>query len=186
MIKLRKSTLKDRKKAYQWLYFADFSDFLNKLQGFTSDNIPSFEEFKSDYEDFYYTGSRPDKGRCYIIVCQKNGIREDIGIISYTSFHLIDKITEFDIWLKGRKYTGHGYGTKAILELTKLVKDLGCKKVIMRPSKHNKIAINSYKKVGFREKKFKPADYYKEEYIGELAEGDYGPAGDIFMELNLN
>ncbi len=185
MIELRASKINDRKKAYEWLYFSDFSDFLNQLEGYNEDTIPSYEDFKSDYEDYYFTGSQEDKGRCYIIVCKSKEVTEDIGIISYTSFHLLDKITEFDIWLKGLRFTGHGYGTKAILRLSSMVKDRGYEKVIMRPSKHNKKAINSYKKAGFYEKEFKPVDYYIEDYISEFAEGDYGSGGDVFMELNL-
>ena len=53
MIKLRKATFGDRKKAYQWLYYSDFSDFLNKLQGHTSGGIPSYEDFKKDYMDIF-------------------------------------------------------------------------------------------------------------------------------------
>nr|WP_279383441.1 GNAT family N-acetyltransferase [Methanobacterium formicicum] len=76
----------------------------------------------------FFNGSHPEKGRCYVIVCTNNGKEEDIGIISYTSFHLRDKITEFDIWLKGNHYTGHGFGTKAIQILTSIVKGLGYEK----------------------------------------------------------
>lgn len=177
MIELREAAFEDRKKTYQWLYYSDFSDFLNKLQGVTKETIPSYEEFKADYEDYYFDGSQPEKGRCYIIVREDKGINEDIGIISYTSFHLLDKITEFDIWLKELSYTGHGYGTEAILKLTSLVKDRGYEKIIIRPSKHNKNAIKSYKKAGFVEEQLKPQKYYRVEYIDEFAEGDCGARG---------
>ncbi len=185
MIELREATIKDRKKSYQWLYYSDFSDFLNKLQGIKEETIPSYKEFKSDYEDYYFDGSQPGKGRCYIIVCKNNGKNEDIGIISYTSFHLVDKITEFDIWLKGLSYTGHGYGTEALLKLIDVVKDMGYEKVIMRPSKHNEKAIKSYTKAGFLEEQLKPTKYYGAEYIDEFAEGDCGPGGDVFLVAHL-
>lgn len=185
MIELRKATINDRRKAYRWLYFSDFSDFLNQLQGYTSDNLPSYGEFKSDYDDYFFNGSQEEKGRCYIIVSRKNGKTEDIGIISYTSFHLLDKITEFDIWLKGSSYTGHGYGTKAILKLASTIKDMGYDKVIMRPSKHNKMAIKSYKKAGFVIEELEPSIYYLPEYVDEFADGDCGPCGDVFMVLYL-
>jgi Acetyltransferases, including N-acetylases of ribosomal proteins len=185
MIELRKATIKDRRKAYQWLYFSDFSDFLNHLQGYTNDNLPSYEKFQSDYDDYFFTGSHEEKGRCYIIVSRKNGKTEDIGIISYTSFHLLDKITEFDIWLKGRSHAGQGYGTQAIIKLASIIKDMGYDNVIMRPSKHNTRAIRSYIKAGFVEEELVPANYYLPEYIGEFADGDYGPGGDVFMVLYL-
>ncbi|BDZ69875.1 GNAT family N-acetyltransferase [Methanobacterium petrolearium] len=185
MIRLRKATIGDRKKAYYWLYYSDFSMFLNKLEGLTEETIPSYEEFKADYQDYYFIGSQPEKGRCYIIVSTKNGKKEDIGIISYTSFHLFEKITEFDIWLKNLACTGHGHGTQAILKLVRIVKDLGYANIIIRPSKYNKMAIKSYKKAGFIEKELKPGEYYRAEYIDKFSEGEYGPGGDVFMVLSL-
>jgi len=185
MIELRKTTMEDRKRAYEWLYHSDFSDFLNKLPGVKEEEIPSYSEFTADYEDYFFNGSHPEKGRCYVIVCTNNGKEEDIGIISYTSFHLRDKITEFDIWLKSLAYTGHGYGTQAILKLVKIVKGRSYAKIIIRPSKHNQMAIKSYKKAGFVEKELKPWEYYREGYVDKFSEGDYGPGGDVFMVLSL-
>lgn len=185
MIELRIATFEDRSKAYDWLYHSDFSPFLYKLEGYTEETLPSYDNFKADYEDYYFNGSQPEKGRCFIIVRKDNEKQEDIGVISYTSVHLLDKITEFDIWLKSLRYTGHGYGTQALMKLSGIVKDMGYEKVIISPSKHNIRAFKSYRKVGFQEKKFNPRDYYRAEYIEDLAEGDYGPGGDIFMELYL-
>jgi len=74
MIELREAIIEDREKAYQWLYYSDFSKFLNRLEGLTGETIPSYEKFKEDYQDYYFNGSHPEKGRCYIIVLKKNGI----------------------------------------------------------------------------------------------------------------
>lgn len=185
IIELRKATLEDRRKAYDWLYYSDFSRFLYQLEGYTAETLPSYDKFKADYKNYYFDGSQPEKGRCFIIVRNDNHKQEDIGIISYTSIHLLEKITEFDIWLKSLRCAGHGYGTQALMKLAEIVKDLGYEKVIIRPSKHNIRAIKSYRKAGFKEKEFNPQDYYRVEYIEELAEGDYGPGGDVFMELSL-
>lgn len=185
MIELREAKIKDRRKVYKWLYYSDFSPFLYKLEGYTSDTLPSYDEFKKDYEDYYFDGSQPEKGRCFIILNKNQGEVEEIGVVSYTSEHLQDKITEFDIWLKGLSYTGHGYGTTAILILAGIIKEKGYAKVIIRPSKYNKMAIKSYKKAGFVEKRFKPIDYIKKDHIKVSAVGDYGPGGDVFMELQL-
>lgn len=186
MITLREATNEDRKKTYNWLYYSDFSDYLNDLEGINKETIPSYEYYKEEeYMDYFFDGSQPEKGRAYIIVCKNNVKTEDIGIVSYTSFHLLNKITEFDIWLKGLTYTGHGYGTKALLRLVGIVKDMGYEKVIIRPSKHNKRAIKSYQKAGFVEEKFEPEKYYGKEYIPKFSEGDYGPGGDVFMVFNL-
>jgi hypothetical protein len=51
MIYLKEAVLQDRKKIYNWLYFSDFSSFLNELQ--SSGQIPSPHKFKEDYEDFF-------------------------------------------------------------------------------------------------------------------------------------
>jgi RimJ/RimL family protein N-acetyltransferase len=186
IIDIRKARIRDRKMTYNWLYYSDFSDYLNDLGGISKEAIPSYEYYKKEeYMDFYFDDSQPDKGRAYIIVCKKNGKIEDIGIISYTSFHLLDKITEFDIWLKKLSLTGQGYGTKALLRLVETVRDLGYEKVIIRPSKHNKRAIKSYQKAGFIQEELEPKNYYLSEYLPKYSDGDYESGGDVFMVLKL-
>jgi hypothetical protein len=53
----------------------------------------------------------PGKGCSYII---RNHLRDEIGHISYTGFHLLPGTAELDIWLSKKEFTGHGFSSKAI------------------------------------------------------------------------
>ena len=180
MINLKPADLEDRKKAYQWLYFSDFSSFLKEMD--SSDSISTMQEFEEDYEDFFFDDSYPEKGRAYLIIREEGSVLEEIGFISYTAFHLIRGIAEIDIWLKSLEYTGRGYGREAIKLLTQKLFQEDFKTLIIRPCLKNVRAVNSYKKTGFKETSFKP-EYYKREYIHEFAAGDCKDGEDMFMEL---
>ena len=179
MIYLKEAVLQDRKKIYKWLYFSDFSPFLNELQAPAALSVPSFHEFKEDYEDFFFESSNPEKGQGYIITNEE----QDIGFISYTSFHLMKGIAELDIWLKSLNYAGNEHGTFALKSLSKKLLTEGFHTLIMRPCAKNIRAINSYKKAGFVESIFEPEKYYKKEYIDKYAPGDCKNGEDIFMVL---
>jgi RimJ/RimL family protein N-acetyltransferase len=180
MIYLKEAVLQNRKKIYDWLYFSDFSSFLNELQ--SSSQIPSPPEFKEDYEDFFFESSNPEKGQGYIIIINEDE-EEEIGFISYTSFHLMNGIAELDIWLKSLNYTGKGYGTSALKNLSEKLFNEGFHTLIIRPCAKNIRAVNSYKKAGFVESVFEPEKYYKKEYIDKYAPGDCKDGEDIFMVL---
>lgn len=182
MIYLEKAQLKDRKKIYQWLYYSDYSPFLNKLLFKTSDDITTYEQFEEDYEDYYFEGTDPEKGRGYLVILEEDGKKEEIGFISYGTFHLREGIVELDIWLKSNEYTGKGYGTEAVKILSLMLLDECYNILIMRPCAKNQRAVNSYKKAGFKATNFKP-EYYKEEFLDELAPGDGLNGEDVFMEL---
>ncbi len=180
MIYLKKAELQDRKKVYDWLYHSDFSPELNKMQGYPPDRPPGFDEFKEDYEDFYFEDFSPEKGRAYLIVLKKDGTKENIGFISYTAIHLKKGMAEIDIWLKSLKYTGKGYGTVAVKLLSHKLFNEGLHTLIIRPCLKNTRAIRSYKKSGFQEEPFIPENYFKTEYMDDT-EGDCGPGGDLFL-----
>ncbi len=183
MIYLKEAGLEDRKKAYEWLHLSDFSPFLNELLGYSPETIPTFQEFKDDYEDFFFNDSSPEKGRAYMIMLKENDEEDEIGFISYTGFGLVEGTAELDIWLKSLNYTGKGYGTSALKILcSKLLKN-GFHTLIIRPCAKNIRAIKSYKKIGFVESVFKPEKYYKKEYIDIYAPGDCKNGEDVFMML---
>lgn len=182
MIYLEKAQINDRKKAYEWLYHSDFSPFLNRLLAETADGVPTLEKFEEDYEEFFFQDSSPEKGRAYLIILEKAGLKEKIGFISYTALHLKKGIAELDIWLKSNKYTGKGYGTEAVKILSHKLFDEDFDILFMRPCKANQRAVNSYTKAGFKKTTFKP-EYYKEEYLDELGPGDCLNGEDVFMEF---
>lgn len=182
MLYLEKAKLNDRKKAYRWLYYSDFSPFLNELMVETTNGIPALEEFEKDYEDFYFQDHSPENGRAYLIILEKQGLSVEIGFISYTAIHLKEGIAELDVWLKSNEYTGKGYGTEAVKILSHKLFDNNYNTLFMRPCARNKRAVNSYKKAGFKLTRFK-SKYYKKEYLDELGPGDCLNGDDVFMEL---
>ncbi|MGD2033734.1 MAG: GNAT family N-acetyltransferase [Bacteroidales bacterium] len=179
-ISLRFAEIRDYETAYRWLFFSDFSELVNQPAEVSADSLPSYEEFKHDYLPYFFDGSAPEKGRSFIIQLDKT---EDIGHISYTSFHLLDGITEFDIWLSELKYTGKSYGTYAISQLAERVFSEGYTTIIIRPARNNIRAIRSYQKAGFKPAEMIPEKYYKPEFIKLYANGDTGKGNDEFMTL---
>jgi RimJ/RimL family protein N-acetyltransferase len=179
-IQLRPAQLNNRRSVYEWLYFSDFSADLNRYQGITPETIPAYETFCEDFADYYFDGSAPEKGRSYMLV--EPGQDEAIGVISYTAYYLLPHLAEFDIWLAGLRYANGGRGTEAIYLLATQLFDSGYREIIIRPAIQNKRAIRAYEKAGFMPKPdWQAADYYRPEFIDELAVGDCGPGGDIFM-----
>jgi RimJ/RimL family protein N-acetyltransferase len=186
MIYLKGSRLEDRKKAFEWLYYSDFSSFLNELTDITPETIPTFSEFEEDYENFFFNDSNPEKGRAYLIILKENDVEEEIGFISYTAFGLVEGIAELDIWLKSLDYTGKGYGTSALNILSQKLLENGFHTLIIRPCAKNTRAVKSYKKIGFKESIFEPEKYYMTEHIEEYAPGDCKDRDDVFMVLRRN
>lgn len=183
MIYLKEAILDDRKKAYEWLHYSDFSPFLNELMGYSPETIPTLSEFEKDYKNFYFNDSNPEKGRAYIIMLKENDNDEEIGFISYTGLGLVEGIAELDIWLKSLDYTGKGYGTSALKILSQKLLKSGFHTLIIRPCAKNIRAVKSYKKIGFVEYIFEPEKYYITEFIEEYAPGDCKDGDDVFMVL---
>lgn len=183
MIYLKKAELENRKTAYEWLYFSDFSPFLNELQGYSPQNIPTLLEFEADYEDFFFNDSNPEKGRAYLIMLKENDNEEEIGFLSYTALGLVKNTGELDIWLKSLDYAGKGYGTSALKILSDVLLEKGFHTLIIRPCAKNIRAVASYKKIGFVESIFNPENYYKKEYVEEYAPGDCKDGDDVFLVL---
>jgi len=182
IISIREATLNDYHDVYEWLYYSDFSDLLNRVQGITPDLIPTFEGFKNEYYPYFFDGSAKEKGQSFMIKLND----KTVGHISYTSFHALEGITEFDIWLKGLEYTGKGIGTKAIELLAAKMFEKGYSTIIIRPSKENIRAIKAYKKAGFKECELILKDYYKPEFIDLYGDGDCGKDNDLFLVLKNN
>jgi RimJ/RimL family protein N-acetyltransferase len=174
------TTIEDRRSAYDWLYRSDYSNLKDSPTDPPGSSPPSYEEFMDDYSDLFFNGSSPDIGRCYLI--ELKGTGESIGMISYTSFHLNPEISELDIWLKSGSYLGHGLGTQALqLLCSKLFEELGYHTLVIRPYKKNIRAVKSYMKAGFNKVELDPPQYYKQEFIPSLSDGDHGKGEDVFM-----
>lgn len=152
-INLRPSTIKDREKIFNWLTNSNLTREMIGPPNFPDSKIPSWEEFKVDYYESYFTGSHPTKGQCFII--ELNGT--EIGQINHNSICSLDNSTDLDIWLSDIQFTGKGYGTDAILTICSyLNQKYGCKRIKISPSKRNLRAIKAYRKAGFKLTNEKP------------------------------
>lgn len=143
---LRPSTFADKESIYNWLALSDITQLMLGSPNFSEVKIPTYEEFGKDYVDYFFDGSAPEMGRSFVI-CVAN---EQVGQINYNLYGEDDCIAELDIWLKGKKYLGKGYGSEAIEVLCNyLFTALKVKKIIIAPSARNIRAIKAYQKAGF-------------------------------------
>lgn len=141
-VQLRFAGPNDKRKIFDWAVHSNLSGEI-----FNTDHpAPSWEEFDEDYASYYFDGTQPLSGRCFIIVFQG----EDIGQINYNSIDMHSHSTEIDIWLADRRYTCRGLGTQAILLLCQyLKKELNIRTIYMAPSAKNIYAVRAYRKAGF-------------------------------------
>lgn len=108
--------------------------------------IPDWKEFDQDYEPHYFGSGTDLEGKCYIIEDEN----EEIGVICHNKLKVEQQESELDVWLKSENVCGKGYGTRALIELMRLLnEEHDIKTFVIRPSKRNSRAIASYKKAGF-------------------------------------
>jgi RimJ/RimL family protein N-acetyltransferase len=156
IISLRPATMDDRLSVYQWLTQSDLTSLMLGPPNFYDHPIPTWEEFTDDYKDYFFDGSAPYRGRCFII--EHNTIA--VGQINYNDIHLDDQSTELDIWLSAKKHTSKGYGTDALETLCNhLHESMGCTNFILAPSKRNIWALKAYLKAGFQPSDKRPVGF---------------------------
>lgn len=155
-INLRPASLDDKASIYQWLAHSDITHLMLGPPLFPETLAPTWEEFIEDYHNYYFDGSAPHLGRCFVI--ELNG--KAIGQINYNEIDPTDASTELDIWLAERRYTGYGYGSDAIKTLCLYLKEImACKKILIAPSRRNVGAIKAYQKAGFKISTEVPEDF---------------------------
>jgi len=79
------------------------------------DNIPSFEEFIQDWKRYYFDGSQPEKGRCFMIFVGN----KPIGEVNYNKINRENNSVELDIIIAEDIDKNKGYGSDALKTLTK-------------------------------------------------------------------
>ena len=147
---------KDRRLIFQWMAESDITSHMMGPPLFPEIEIPTWEEFDDDYEEFMFGETLTHQGHCMII--QVNG--EQIGQVNYGEVNLAEKQVELDIWLAAKKHTGKGYGTDALLTLCQLLNEIfGCTSFIIAPSARNPFAVKSYQKAGFKITKEVPTNF---------------------------
>jgi RimJ/RimL family protein N-acetyltransferase len=145
---LRSATLDDRQPIFDWLTRSDLTGFMMGPPVYPDSPIPTWEEFLNDYKEYFFDGSKPFLGRCFVIEVNS----EPVGQINHDKISMADHSTELDIWLRSSKYVNKGYGTDAIVTICSYLADkFECKKFIISPSRRNVRAIRTYEKAGFIE-----------------------------------
>lgn len=176
MIKIRHADLTEKYKTYEWMCLSDTAKMHMGQPDFPNNPIPSWEEFKEDFEDFYYQEETRAKGSVMIIYDNE----EEIGCLCYACFHLKPQKAELDIWLKGADYCGKGIGTKALRDLCEYLElNYNIKDYLIRPSVNNHRAIRAYEKIGFKkvikdEIESTINEFLLPEFLDEYGDGDHG------------
>jgi ribosomal-protein-alanine N-acetyltransferase len=110
-------------------------------------NAPkSLEELLEDWKPFYFDGSAPQMGRCFMIEVEG----EPIGMIAYNKIDPQARKVEIDILIGDSKNWNKGYGTDAVRAfLGYLFNELRLHRVEVAASGNNPRAIRCYQKAGF-------------------------------------
>jgi diamine N-acetyltransferase len=156
----------DRRSTYEWMAESDSTQAMMGLPLYPDAPADTWEEFIEDYEEYFFDGSAPEKGRSYVI--EVDG--ESIGHTNY--YVLSPGVAELDIWLAGENLTGKGYGSEALVVLVDhLHVELGYHTFVIRPSARNPRAVRAYEKAGFE-----IVDMSLEEQTDAWGEPDYDDA----------
>jgi len=148
VVTLRPASTGDKLRVYQWLAQSDATVSMMGPPLYPELPVTSWKEFCDDYGDFYFDGSKPLEGRCFII---ETGGR-DIGVICHNRVFPELGSTDLDIWLRSSDDFGRGYGTVALRTLVdRLSRELSLDRFVIYTSRRNPRAIAAYLKAGFRE-----------------------------------
>lgn len=129
---------------FEWATQSDATPYwYGKLQG---DYVPTFKEFLKEWKKYYFDGSAPEKGRCFVILIDDKAI----GQVNYNEIDRKNDSVELDIIIAEDRYKNKGYGTDALQTLSKylfLVMDI--QKCWIDVVQTNPRAIRAYQKAGF-------------------------------------
>ncbi len=146
MVTLRPAQESDRRSIYEWMAESELTSSMMGPPHFPDAPVPTWEQFCDDYRPYFFDGSRPLAGRCFVI--EAHG--EPVGHLSYSEMDPVRGFAELDIWLRSEACCGRGYGSDAIGALTRhLSETFGITEFIMRPSRRNTRAIRAYARAGF-------------------------------------
>ena len=181
-VELIPATLEDRPRVYEWCFQSETTLCHSGAPNYPENPIPSYEEFYASdehgYMEYYFTGTKPNAGRGYLIVHRK----EPIGFISYCSFHLKPAMAELDIWIKDEANCGKGFGVDALMALSEyLNREMGIRKLIIAPSVRNTRAVRAYEKAGFEKTEQGMGEFLSEKYVSTYENGDYGVEGTAVL-----
>ncbi|TLG74320.1 GNAT family N-acetyltransferase [Culicoidibacter larvae] len=185
-IELVPATLNDRQKIYEWCYQSETTKYHSGPPDFPHHPIPTYEEFYASddggYLEYFFTGERPSDGRGFLIENESGAI----GFISYCAFHLKPGIAELDIWIASEATCGKGFGTDALISLSRYLNGaMDIQKIIIAPSNKNTRAVKAYEKAGFRKTNIAMREFLSPEYISLFSDGDYGANETVILVLEF-
>ena len=146
LVTLRPAREDDRRAIYEWLAESDLTSSMLGPPHFPDAPVPSWEQFCEDYGPHFFDGTRPEVGRSFLIEVAG----ETVGHINYDGLDFARSLAELDIWLRSSEVCGRGYGSDALVALSRdLHETFGVTEFILRPSQRNARAIRAYSKAGF-------------------------------------
>ena len=142
---LRPMTVDEIPIFYQWATQSEATPFMyGELYG---DHVPTYEELMQDWKTYYFNGSEPEKGRCFIILAGNKAI----GQVNYNEINRENNSVELDIFIAEDADKNKGYGTDALKTLTKyLFQKMNIQLCEIEPITKNPRAIRAYEKAGFK------------------------------------
>jgi RimJ/RimL family protein N-acetyltransferase len=164
-ITLRPATLRQRPLFFRWATQSDATPFwYGQLYG---DDIPTYEIFRVEWPDYYFTGKHPERGRSFLIYL---GSRP-IGQINYNQIHQPDRSADLDIIIGAARDQGKGYGADAIRTLTQhLFREMNVRRCVIEVVPENPRAVRAYQKAGYEFKYSYTRDGIKWYVLEMLAE----------------
>lgn len=142
-IKLRPSNMYDKLKVFDWL-----TNWMLDTAEFPDTPIPSWEQFDKNYFDYFFDGSKPESGRCFLIM--NEGL--EIGQINYTCFDTDGNSSKLDLWYSDKQYAEQDFGSHALdILCSYLNQTYGITKIYAQVSRKNQHEISLYLKAGFIE-----------------------------------
>lgn len=156
-VSLRPAIPMDKRMIYDWAAHSDITAQMMGPPNFPDHLAPSWEEFCADYKPYFFDGSAPELGRCFVIMVGDDAV----GQVNYNDIGEKEegRWTELDIWLRSEADCGHGYGSEALLLLCNyLARRLRVTIFMMQPSVRNPRGVRAYEKVGFKALDLTPAD----------------------------
>lgn len=127
---------------YQWATQSDATPFW-----YEDGRIPTYEEFTRDWKRYYFDGSEPEKGSCFVILAGGKAI----GQINYNAVNREGNSVELDIIIAEDVDKNKGYGTDALKTLVKhLFQNMNIQLCWIDAVTDNTRAIRAYEKAGFK------------------------------------
>jgi len=146
LVRLRPATMLDRRVVWEWMACSDLTASMAGPPEFAEAPVPTWEQFVNDYRPHFFDGSRPERGRSFII--EHRG--EAVGHISYDSHGKRPHFAELDMWMRDSSCCGQGFGRAALVQLSEhLHTAFGIRELILRSSARNLRAIRAYAAAGF-------------------------------------